>query len=58
MIMYSRKDMIDRAFDALMNYEIRRLNNHLPRRKRLLVELLQLTDPTVEAVDVSLILRP
>jgi uncharacterized protein (UPF0216 family) len=48
--------MIDRAFDALISYEIRTWNNHLPRKKRLLSELIQLKDPTVEAVDGSLIL--
>ena len=54
--MYSGKHPIDRAFDALMSYELRKLNNHLPKEKRRLSELLELTDPTVDAVDGSSIL--
>jgi uncharacterized protein (UPF0216 family) len=54
--MYSSKHPMDRALDALMSYELRRLNNHLPKEKRCLSELLELTDPTIEAVDGSLLL--
>lgn len=50
------KDPIDRAFDALMAHELRKLNNHLPKVKRPLSELLEISDPTIEAVDGSQIL--
>jgi len=50
---------IDRGFDALIGYEIRRLNNHLPKRRKDLKELLnQKNDSTVAAVDgTELLLR-
>lgn len=55
--MHDSKTAIDRAFDALIGYEIRRLNNHLPKRRRALKELLaQNNDSTVEAVDGSKLL--
>jgi uncharacterized protein (UPF0216 family) len=54
--MDSGKHPMDRALDALMSYELRRLNNHLPKEKRRLSELLELTDPTIEAVDGSLLI--
>jgi len=54
--MASGKHPMDRALDALMSYELRRLNNHLPKKKRRLSELNELTDPTIEAVDGSLLL--
>ena len=54
--MDSGKHPMDRALDALMSYELRRSNNHLPKKKRRLSELLELTDPTIEAVDGSLLI--
>ena len=54
--MNSSRDRLDKAFDAFINYEIRTLNNHLPKKRRALNELLQSVNPTVEAVDGSLIL--
>ena len=50
---------VNRAFDALIGNEIRRLNNHLPKHRRALKDLLaQNGDSTVEAVDgTKLLLR-
>jgi len=57
--MYDSRSRVERAFDALIGHEIRRLNNHLPKQRRLLSDLLaQNNDPTVETVDgTSLLLR-
>ena len=59
MIMYDCRSGVERAFDALIGHEIRRLNNHLPKQRRPLRDLLaQDNDPTVETVDgTSLLLR-
>ncbi len=54
--MYSGKHPMDKALDALVSYELRRLNNHLPKERRCLSKLLELTDPAIEAVDGSLLL--
>ncbi len=50
------KGPLDRAFDAILGHEVRKLNRHLPRQRLALSELLKGTDPTVEAVDGSTIL--
>ena len=57
--MYDSKTAVDRAFDALIGYEIRRLNNHLPKQRRFLKDLLaQEGDTSIEAVDgTKLLLR-
>ena len=57
--MHDSRAAIDRAFDALIGYEIRRLNNHLPKQRRVLKDLLaQNDDSTVETVDgTKLLLR-
>jgi len=57
--MYDSRSRVERAFDALIGHEIRRLNSHLPKQRRLLSDLLaQNNDPTVETVDgTSLLLR-
>jgi uncharacterized protein (UPF0216 family) len=49
------KDTLDRAFDAMLSHEIRRLNTHLPRQRLTMSELLKKTDPTIETVDGSVI---
>jgi uncharacterized protein (UPF0216 family) len=50
------KDPLNRAFDALLSHEIRKLNAHLPKQRRPLGELLTASDPTVETVDGTSIL--
>jgi hypothetical protein len=41
--------------DAVLGYEIRKLNNHLPKQRLSLRELLAVEDPTIEAADGSAI---
>ena len=54
--MYNSRSTLDRAFDALIGYEIRELNSHLPKRRPPMSELLKKnTDATIEAVDGSTI---
>jgi uncharacterized protein (UPF0216 family) len=48
-------DTLDRAMDAVLGYEIRKLNSHLPKQRPSLRELLLDEDPTVEAADGSAI---
>jgi len=57
--MYDSRTAVDRAFDAVIGHEIRRLNNHLPRQRKVLKDLLaQNNDSTIEAVDgTKLLLR-
>ena len=56
--MYDSKSAVDRAFDALIGYEIQKLNNHLPRQRRTLSELLATNnDPTIEASEGTILLR-
>jgi uncharacterized protein (UPF0216 family) len=57
--MYDSRSGVERAFDALIGHEILRLNNHLPKQRRLLSDLLaKNNDPLVETVDgTSLLLR-
>jgi len=57
--LHDSRTSIDRAFNALIGREIRQLNNHLPKRRRDLKELLdQKNDSTVEAIDgTQLLLR-
>jgi len=50
---FNSKSTMDRAFDAIIGHELRKLNTHLPKQRRLMSELLGSTDPTVEAVDGS-----
>jgi uncharacterized protein (UPF0216 family) len=58
MRMYGTRSSVNRAFDALIGYEIRRLNNHLPKERHVLSELLLPNDDvTIEAVDGNIILR-
>jgi len=49
------QDMLERAFDAVLKEEIRKLNTHLPRNRKTLEQLLTEDDPHVEAIDGSLI---
>ena len=56
--MYDSRSSVERAFDALIGYEIRRLNNHLPKQRRVLSELLtDKDDRTIEAINGNIILR-
>ena len=57
--MYDSRTAVERAFDALIGREIRRLNNHLPKQRRVLRDLLaQNNDSTIETVDgTELLLR-
>jgi uncharacterized protein (UPF0216 family) len=56
--MYDSRSAVDRAFDALIGYEIQKLNNHLPRQRRTLSELLATNnDPTIEASEGTILLR-
>jgi len=50
------QDMLERAFDAVLKEEIRRLNTHLPRNRKTLEQLLAEDNPNVEAMDGSQIL--
>lgn len=54
--MFRSKSTLDRAFDAVLGHELRKLNTHLPKQRRTLRDLLRTTDPTVEAMDGSSIL--
>lgn len=54
--MFDSRTSFNRVFDALMGRELKSLNAHLPKQRRALSELLKVSDPTVEAVDGSLIL--
>ncbi len=47
---------MDRAFDALLSHEIRKLNAHLPKQRRSIAQLLKATEATVETVDGTSIL--
>jgi len=57
--MYDSRTAVDRAFDAVVGHEIRRLNNHLPKQRRVLKDLLASNnDSTIEAIDgTTLLLR-
>lgn len=54
--MFKSKGPQERAFDALLSYEIRKLNTHLPKQRRTINQLLKSSDLTVDAVDGSSIL--
>jgi len=47
------QDMLERAFDAVLKEEIRKLNTHLPRNRKTLEQLLAEDEPHVEAIDGS-----
>ena len=51
--MFYSRSPLDRAMDAVLGHELRKLNTHLPKQRRSLSELLKLKDPTVEASDGS-----
>lgn len=54
-VLFDSMRPLDRALDAVLGHELRKLNTHLPRQRRRLTELLKLKDPTVEATDGSAI---
>jgi len=47
------QDVLERAFDAVLKEEIRKLNTHLPRNRKTLEQLLTEDEPHVEAMDGS-----
>jgi uncharacterized protein (UPF0216 family) len=51
--MFKSSNNLDRAFNAVLWHEIRRLNTHLPKRRLALSELLKTADPTLETADGS-----
>lgn len=57
--MYDSRTAVDRAFDALIAREVRRLNDHLPKQRKSLKDLLDKKDDTmIDAVDgTKLLLR-
>jgi uncharacterized protein (UPF0216 family) len=56
--LFTSKGPLERAIDAVLTHEIRKLNSHLPKQRRAMSELLKLVDPTVDAVDgSSIVLR-
>ncbi len=54
--MYDPKGPLERAMDAVLGQELRKLNNHLPKQRRTLDELLKSDRPMVESVDGSSII--
>jgi uncharacterized protein (UPF0216 family) len=55
---FRAKDPMERALDAVLTYEIRKLNTHLPRHRQTMSDLMKSSDPTIEAVDgTSILLR-
>jgi uncharacterized protein (UPF0216 family) len=54
-ILFDSTRSLDRALDAVLGHELRKINTHLPKQRRSLTELLRLNDPTVEATDGSAI---
>jgi len=54
-VLFDSMRPLDRALDAVLGHELRKLNTHLPKQRRSLTELLKLKDPTVEATDGSAI---
>jgi uncharacterized protein (UPF0216 family) len=54
-LLFDSKRSLDRALDAVLGHELRKLNTHLPKQRRSLTELLKIKDPTVEAEDGSAI---
>ncbi len=55
---FKTKDPMERALDAVLTHEIRKLNTHLPKHRRTMSDLMKSTDPTIEAVDgTSILLR-
>jgi len=44
---------LERAMDAVLGHELRKLNTHLPKQRRSLSELLKMKEPAVKATDGS-----
>jgi len=49
--LFESRGTLDRSLDAILAREVRKLNAHLPRKRRTLSELLAAADPSVETVD-------
>ena len=54
--MYNPNGPLERAMDAVIGHEVRKLNNHLPKKRLTLNELLKSDHPTVETIDGSSII--
>jgi hypothetical protein len=54
-LLFDSRRSLDRALDAVLGHELRKLNTHLPKQRVSLTELIKLKDPTVEATDGSAI---
>jgi uncharacterized protein (UPF0216 family) len=52
-LLFNAKTPLERAMDAVLGHELRKLNTHLPKLRRSLSDLLLLKDPTMEATDGS-----
>jgi len=55
MPLFDTRSTLERTFDALLGRELRKLNDHLPKQRRSLKEMLNETDPTIPSVDGSTI---
>ncbi len=53
--MFKSKSTLERAVDAVLGHELRKLSTHLPKQRRSLSELLNSKDTAIEAVDGSAI---
>jgi uncharacterized protein (UPF0216 family) len=53
MALFNSRSIQDRALDAILGHELRKLNAHLPKQRKRLSELLSSKEPTLETVDGS-----
>ena len=51
--LFNSRGTLERAMDAVLGHELRKLNTHLPKQRRSLSELLKMKEPTVKAADGS-----
>jgi len=51
--LFDSRGTLERAMDAVLGHELRKLNTHLPKQRRSLSELRQMKEPTVKATDGS-----
>ena len=49
--LFNSKGALERAMDAVLGHELRKLNTQLPKQRRSLSELLKEDSPTLEAAD-------
>ena len=55
MPLFNDRSTLERTFDALLGRELRKLNDHLPKHRRSLKEMLNEANPTIPTVDGSTI---